>query len=730
MLKDLNEMIESIRMEKSKYLKDEFIDIELTSSFRKIFKNVIEEKGNNIIFEKYSTKIINEVGLETYMPNSWFILSAFTVDYYLEIEKYRTRISAIWDSCNTKEEKDSLKKLIIDQKNKDEVDIRVKALIENNIEEEEREFIEKFIVDYRWWAGAKTIDRRDYYVSPILSILSLVNASQGYVAEITKICASNDLLLSKLKELLIGFKNQIRSDIEEIAKSSIKSNENIKVILKLVLEENLISEDIIKKLLTPIYSKDNFGIYWPLLKVRDESLTISDACKDENDNNRYWGEEIIIRGCKYLMCSQWFGKTNNNDRQKFGIWLIEEIGVERFKCILKRINGTTNNCFELANEINQYLNDSGLNYSKDSLKNFYLSLKSKPFVILAGISGTGKSKLVKLFSDAIGAEYNLISVKPDWNDSTELLGYKDLNNKFVKGKLTKIILEASKDENKDKPYFVCLDEMNLARVEYYFSEYLSLIESRKRKDDGSIVTDKIFDSEDAEYNDLLFPDNLYIVGTVNMDDTTFGFSKKVLDRANTIEFSDVDLTLDFLNNSGEANEIVGVDNSFLKTNFISLKELIHSNEIENKFIEDINNRIIEINNILKVYSRHFAYRVRDEILIYMAENKISNLFLEENSELTEEENEEISISKAFDYQIMQKILPLISGSDEYTRDILIDLFNYAFDKKERKEYIIDESNYRDKIDGIDLEKAKYKLTAKKLKDMLRGYDNGYATYWQ
>ncbi|MGL5479976.1 MAG: McrB family protein [Clostridium sp.] len=425
------------------------------------------------------------------------------------------------------------------------------------------------------------------------------------------------------------------------------------------------------------------------------------------------------------------------DELEYLYQLIVNINIDGEIVVSKPIEDQSNIIKLIDIEINDYLDNifkkisgQGFNYSKDSLKNFYLSLKSKPFVILAGISGTGKSKLVKLFAKAIGAKYNLISVKPDWNDSTDLLGYKNLNDKFIPGQLTEIILEASKDENKDKPYFVCLDEMNLARVEYYFSEYLSLIESRERKDDDSIVTDKIFNSKDVEYNDLVFPDNLYIVGTVNMDDTTFGFSKKVLDRANTIEFSDVDLTLDFLNNSGEANEIVGADNSFLKTNFISLKELIHSNEIENKFIEDINNRIIEINNILKQYSRHFAYRVRDEILIYMAENKISNLFLEENSELTEEENEEISISKAFDYQIMQKILPLISGSDEYTRDILIDLFNYAFDKKERKEYIIDESNYRDKIDGIDLEKAKYKLTAKKLKDMLRGYDNGYATYWQ
>ena len=113
--------------------------------------------------------------------------------------------------------------------------------------------------------------------------------------------------------------------------------------------------------------------------------------------------------------------------------------------------------------INQYINGNGYIYSYEELSNFYLSLKTKPFVILAGISGTGKSKLVRLFAESINAKFKSIPVKPDWNDSTELLGYKNIKDEFVKGELYKVIDEAK--EHLDTPYFVCLDEMNLARVE-------------------------------------------------------------------------------------------------------------------------------------------------------------------------------------------------------------------------------------------------------------------------
>lgn len=288
---------------------------------------------------------------------------------------------------------------------------------------------------------------------------------------------------------------------------------------------------------------------------------------------------------------------------------------------------------DIINKVENYIKNQGYNYTYNQLSNLYLSLKTKPFTILAGISGTGKSKIIRLLADAIQADYTLISVRPDWNDATDLIGYKNLDDKFIKGQLTKTILKAQ--QNKNKPYLICLDEMNLARVEYYLSDYLSIIESRK-KVEQDIITDNIVQyQENNETIKLHIPDNIYIIGTVNMDDTTFQFSRKVLDRANTIEFSDVDLDHLFFEINEEI-EHLNISNDFLKTTYLKTMDI---EEEYREYAKEVNKKIIDINEILKKSQKQFAYRVRDEILFYLVENKKANLLHEDT---------------AFDYQVMQK----------------------------------------------------------------------------
>ncbi|WP_336245742.1 MrcB family domain-containing protein [Paenibacillus apiarius] len=202
--------------------------------------------------------------------------------------------------------------------------------------------------------------------------------------------------------------------------------------------------------------------------------------------------------------------------------------------------------------IQAYIRHKGFSYPEHLIENFYLSLKTKPFVILAGVSGTGKTKLVKLFAEALGAtagnqQFTLIPVRPDWSDPSDLLGYKDLSGAFRPGPLALVLEEAMKPENRRKPYFVCLDEMNLARVEHYFSDVLSVLETQEWQGERIVTTrllqpEMLSQEEDrARFGDLHIPDNVYLVGTVNMDETTHPFSKKVLDRANTIEFNYIEL---------------------------------------------------------------------------------------------------------------------------------------------------------------------------------------------
>ena len=357
---------------------------------------------------------------------------------------------------------------------------------------------------------------------------------------------------------------------------------------------------------------------------------------------------------------------------------------------------------DIINKVENYIKNQGYNYTYNQLSNLYLSLKTKPFTILAGISGTGKSKIIRLLADSINADYTLISVRPDWNDATEILGYKNLDDKFIKGQLTKTILKAK--ENKNKIYFICLDEMNLARVEYYLSDYLSIIESRK-KVGQDIITDNIVEyRENNENISLHIPDNLYLIGTVNMDDTTFQFSRKVLDRANTIEFSDVDLDNLFFE-SNEEVESLNVSNDFLKTTYLKTMDIEPQYR---EYAKEVNKKIIEINEILKKSQKQFAYRVRDEILFYLVENKKANLLDEDT---------------AFDYQIMQKILPAINGSEQSVYQVLIDLLNFIFETNDI-ETVEEAENH------LETTTVKYENSAKKIIYMLKGYQNdGYVSYW-
>ena len=500
-----------------------------------------------------------------------------------------------------------------------------------------------------------------------------------------------------------------------------KMNKSYKIaLLSCFIKDNKIADSV-------TYDEifDSLKIYYSNSKHREDLREIKDL---ELWNKNKYISKMKETAMKYLP-KEYFIQDNENEQYSLSDDIKQYIEnpefIQQFKNAIaflenkyfgeenmKQLKVTSQSKKEIVDNIFKYISSQGYEYSKELISNLYLSLKTKPFVILAGISGTGKSKIVRLFAESLGAtvennQFNMISVRPDWNDSTELIGYKNLESKFIKGKLTQIIEKAS--QNLDKPYFVCLDEMNLARVEYYLSDYLSVIESRRKVDD-KIVTDKlIYDSEIDEEETLSLPENLYIVGTVNMDDTTFQFSRKVLDRANTIEFSEVNLENLFGENSEEDNldENIEVYNDFLKSTY--LKTIDIEDEYRDYAIE-INKKIIDINNILKKSQKQFAYRVRDEILFYMIENKKANL-LDEN--------------EAFDYQIMQKVLPTISGSENSVKETLVNLFNFVCEKE-----ILNDSDIEEAEQILNSQDIKYKKSAEKIIYMLKGYNyDGYASYW-
>ena len=210
------------------------------------------------------------------------------------------------------------------------------------------------------------------------------------------------------------------------------------------------------------------------------------------------------------------------------------------------------------------------------------------------------------------------------------------------------------------------------------------------------------------YPEIYIPENLYLIGTVNMDETTFPFSKKVLDRANTIEFSYVDLVPDF--EEVQDAEACEVTHDFLKSEYIVLKKDV---DVEDQnFVIKICSQLQSINEILQEANLHVGYRVRDEIVFYMLNNKKSGLLAE---------------NEAMDNEIMQKILPRIQGSGISVKELLIALFkNFAGDYSG----ISQDSVWRQMDKYIKDKECVYKKSAEKICYMMRRFEeDGFTSYW-
>ena len=410
-----------------------------------------------------------------------------------------------------------------------------------------------------------------------------------------------------------------------------------------------------------------------------------------------------------ILWTGYLGNILRSFKGKDAIAEFKRVDRDKYSVILRRGDNAMSIKEKVA-AIKRYIADKGFNYEGDLIENFYLSLKSKPFVILAGTSGTGKTRLVKLFAEAIGAKMKLVPVRPDWSDSSDLFGHTDLSSKFHAGAIIDFVKQAERDKNTS--HFLCLDEMNLARVEYYLSDFLSIIETRDRKPNGQIETDPLIDEsyfQDAEakkeYGKVYIPENLYIIGTVNMDETTFPFSKKVLDRANTIEFSFVNLMTKVI--TGGQAVAQKLDNTFLKTDYLYLRDCV-----DEDLIDTVCFNLEELNQILVKANLHVGYRVRDEIAFYMMNNKKAEL---------------LDFDSAFDHEIMQKILPRVQGSSSAIKKVLSELF-----AKCAGDYsgFAGAAAYEQMDSYLESKTCKYPNSAKKIAFMMRRYEeDGFTSYW-
>ena len=425
----------------------------------------------------------------------------------------------------------------------------------------------------------------------------------------------------------------------------------------------------------------------------------------------------------------------------------------------------------------------------NSYKKYLLALRTKPFLLLAGISGTGKSRIVREFAfkscpkylqDKDGTtpgNYCMIEVKPNWHDSTELLGYySNLSKEYQFKKFVKFLVKAKMYP--DVPFFVCLDEMNLAPVEQYFAEVLSILETRKHPrnpetkevDMKTIKTEVIVEAkyfqqlekingsknittglpakqkltdrdiymklygidEEKDINKevgnktelttlgLTLPGNVLIIGTVNMDDTTHQFSRKVIDRAMTIEMNGGNLSamfggsknLEYLEDEAEQQKW---QNAFTQR-YISADEVLEAHPQEAETImEKLPERLNELNKALKGTPFEVSYRVLNELTIMVG------VLLDDN-----EEGKSIDdiINQAVDNILLMKILPRIEGDADM----------FAIKKKDvqydnRLKWL--ESIAPDiSTDGEEEEKESKQTAREKIHEMIERLDNQeFTRFW-
>ncbi len=569
-------------------------EIELPIEFR---NQVTEIYGNNIAYQKYSavisTRGVQRGVLYIYMPNQWFYIASFFTEYYKELQKYKLKAMAVFSQ-------DRIKQL----KGNSFTEADERRLNASGYDSYTNSLIKKFVTDYDWWGGGKTIDRGDFYVSPILNYAKLVNASQSYVADLCAFLSEND--------------------------------------------------DLVKILFN----------------------TISQP-------------------------------KNDNEKASFNLINSTEISVSEYR-------------------------------------RYITAIKSKPFLLLAGISGTGKSRIVRELARACWTEgseeykaqkpknFEMVQVKPNWHDSSELIGYVSRvsgSPVFVAGDFLKFVAKAW--ENPEVPYFLCLDEMNLAPVEQYFAEYLSVVESRKCQENGTITTDPILEKNKEDWyrvltseltdnddvrnrflNDgICIPQNLIVVGTVNMDETTFSFSRKVLDRAMTIEMNEVDL-------------YGGLDSQYEKIGKLEAGNLIgmavEGVDVyqDNKDVCDTALKYLEaVNTELEGTPFKVAYRTRNEFLLYVVNNLPYNKDQDGN-----ELEQNFVIARTLDEITSMKILSRIEG-DETKIGKLLDKLSTTIGEQLK---VVSEKEYSAKKD--DGEKV-YSVSLAKLEEMKNRLESGYTSFW-
>jgi len=466
------------------------------------------------------------------------------------------------------------------------------------------------------------------------------------------------------------------------------------------------------------------GIYPVYLFYKEKDLLILAYGVSETNNPKInWELQDSIK------IESYFKEHNLGNPDRYGSSYVYKVYDSNNHLNEKEINDDLNNLIEIYNQtllepnidtpkmkFNQNLfYENAIKYGYLIRSSFCLryaaSLLTKPFVILTGLSGSGKTKLAQTFAMWIcenESQYCIVPVGADWTNREPLLGFPNAleSDKYVKPdhKVLDLIINAI--SNPDKPYFLILDEMNLSHVERYFADFLSVMETNKNISLHSCET-----NQNKVPKEIEIPKNLFIVGTVNIDETTYMFSPKVLDRANVIEFRVTENEMgDYLESYSrlDLNKLksvgVGMAEAFVK--IAKEQDLVPNDETKLK----LNSELINFFKELKKTGAEFGYRSASEIMRFAAVI---------NTVAPEWKAEEI-----IDAAITQKLLPKVHGSRKKLEPVLRKLGQLCLKELKDFDEIIKSDNENDYLTN-----GKYPISLEKICRMYKNLmHNGFTSY--
>jgi hypothetical protein len=594
-----------------------------------------------------------------------------------------------------------------------------------NLDEWSKTIALKPIVDTEYNFDAKSIingengnykvrGTSDFFTSVILKIINVPDASSSILGKFIYSLCSN-------KELYNYLEKRFYRNLPYLIKEKKSNRFAYKVISFLFQYDNL---GRLRSLI-----KTNSDNNYRSIKTDELSLTSIFKCSAtlQSDEDlsmggklRFFNAPVYIDedGLYYYFSIEWTSGTNSRLDIDTLVRILKEkypefkITQENDNFVFKAIDAQAEKTnillsnFKIESLAADILS-SGLSYNSELISRFCSSLLTKPFVILTGLSGSGKTKLAQAFVQWIcqdESQYRIIPVGADWTNREPLLGYPNAlkPDEYVKpdSGVLDLIIQAKKLP--ELPYFLILDEMNLSHVERYFADFLSVMESGE---EIPLQSGEIGNGVPAK---LKVPSNLFVIGTVNIDETTNMFSPKVLDRAYTIEFRVTKEEMkDFLGNIREINmdaltgKGAGMAKSFL--DMAANKDLIKD--------ETINDALVQFFGELKKTGAEFGYRSATEILRLIHQLTVLDAGLSKEQKI--------------DIAIMQKLLPKLHGSRRKLCPVLETLGSFCIDG--------DVKIVKDVFEQADFDfngtNVLYPLSLEKISRMYRGaIDNGFASF--